>query len=96
MPALESLEEADKETLTVLRFRVPPLLKKTLLSTNPIESVFSYTGYRTNRVKNWKSSPDQVGRWAATVLLDAETRFRTIKGFIHLPKLKEELKIFSY
>ena len=53
--ALESLEEANKETLTALRFRVPPLLKKTLLSTNPIESVFSYTEYRTNRVKNWKS-----------------------------------------
>jgi len=90
--ALESLEEAKKETLTVIRFNIPPLLKKTLLSTNPIESAFSYTQYRVERVKNWRSSPDQVGRWAATILLEAETRFRTVKGFMHLPKLKEELK----
>ena len=90
--ALDSLEESEKETLTVIRFNVAPLLKKTLLSTNPIESAFSYTQYRVQRVKNWRSSPDQVGRWAATILLEAETRFRTIKGFMHLPKLKEELK----
>ncbi len=76
----------------MIRFNVPPLLKKTLLSTNPIESAFSYTQYRVERVKNWRSSPDQVGRWAATILLEAETRFRTIKGFMHLPKLKEDLK----
>lgn len=90
--ALDSLEESDQETLTIIRFKVPPLLKKTLLSTNPIESAFSYTQYRVQRVKNWRRSPDQVGRWAATILLEAETRFRTIKGFMHLPKLKEELK----
>ena len=90
--ALDSLEEADQETLTIIRLNVPPLLKKTLLSTNPIESAFSYTQYRVERIKNWRRSPDQVGRWAATILLEAETRFTTIKGFIHLPKLKEELK----
>lgn len=90
--ALSSLEEANKETLTILKFKIPPLLKKTLLSTNPIESAFSYTQYRVDRIKNWRSSPDQVGRWAATVLLHAEEKFRTVKGFMHLPKLKEELK----
>lgn len=93
--ALESLKEAQKETLTIIRFNVPPLLKKTLLSTNPIESAFSYTQCRVNRIKNWRSSPDQVGRWAATVLLETEKRFRTIKGFMHLSKLKEELKNFT-
>lgn len=90
--ALESLQEANRETLTVIRFNVPPLLKTTLLSTNPIESAFSYTQYRVARIKNWRSSPDQIGRWAATVLFEAETRFRTIKGHMHLQKLKEELK----
>jgi len=90
--ALGSLEEAGKETLTILKFKIPPLLKKTLLSTNPIESAFSYTQYRVDRIKNWRSSPDQVGRWAATVLLHAEEKFRTVKGFMHLPKLKEQLK----
>lgn len=90
--ALSSLEESNMETLTILKFKIPPLLKKTLLSTNPIESAFSYTQYRVDRIKNWRSSPDQVGRWAATVLLHAEEKFRTVRGFMHLPKLKEQLK----
>ena len=90
--ALESLEEEKMETLTVIKFKIPPLLKKTLLSTNPIESAFSYTQYRVGRVKNWKKSPDQIGRWAASILIHAEEKFRTIRGFMYLPKLKEELK----
>lgn len=90
--ALESLEEANKETLTVIRLKVPPMLKKTLLSTNPIESAFSYTQYRVARIKNWRSGPDQVGRWAATILLESETRFRSVRGFMHLRSLREELK----
>ena len=57
--ALDSLEESEKETLTVIRLNVPPLLKNTLLSTNPIESAFSYTQYRVERIKNWRTSPDQ-------------------------------------
>jgi putative transposase len=90
--ALESLEEACKETMTVIELNIPPLLKKTLLSTNPIESAFSYTDYRVSRVKNWKSGSDQVSRWAATVLLNVEPRFQKIRGALHLPKLIERLQ----
>ena len=90
--ALESLEEAGKETMTAIELNLPPLLKKTLLSTNPIESAFSYTDYRVARVKNWRSGSDQVSRWAATVLLNVEPRLQKIRGAINLPKLIERLQ----
>ena len=39
--AADSLLEAFEELLTVHRLKVPAWLRKTLLSTNPIESMFS-------------------------------------------------------
>ncbi len=39
--AVASLEEGWEETLTVVRLRVPELLRKTLATTNPIESAFT-------------------------------------------------------
>lgn len=90
--ALESLEEAECETLTVIKLKVPGLLKKTLLSTNPLESAFSNVGRIKHRVKNWKSGSDQVSRWAAVSLLEAEKSFRTIRGYQQMPLLIAELE----
>ena len=92
--ALASLEEASEETLTVLKLKVPPMLRKTLLSTNPIESMFSIQKAKVARVKNWRSGPNQVLRWAATTLLEAEKRFHKVRGFMHLGRLMEDLKKF--
>jgi putative transposase len=89
--AMTSLAEADQETLTVIKLNVPALLKKTLLSTNPIESAFSVVEYKTRRVKNWKSGTDQASRWAASALLEAEKRFRQVKGFKEIEVLVEAL-----
>ena len=51
---------------------------------------------RCAKVDSWKNS-GQKHRWLATALLDIEPRLRKIKGFMHLPKLREaiqrELKI---
>jgi putative transposase len=90
--ALGSLQEAEMETLTVIKLNVGSLLKKTLLSTNPIESAFSVVEYKTRRVKNWKAGTDQASRWAASALLEAEKRFRKVKGFNQIAKLVEELE----
>ena len=90
--ALASLEEAEEETLTVIKLKLPGLLRKTTLTTNPIESTFSVVNRKTGRVKNWKTSKDQISRWAAVTLLDAEKRFRTIRGYKQLPLLMAELK----
>ena len=92
--ALQSLEEAELETLTVTKLNVPPTLKATLLSTNPIESAFSIQKPKVARIKNWRSGPDQVLRWAATTALESEKRFKRVRGHIYLPKLIENLKNF--
>lgn len=90
--ALESLQEAERETMTVIKMNLPPMLRKTLLSTNPLESAFSVLKPKVVRVKNWRSGPDQIARWAATTLLDAETKFRKVRGFMHMYRLIDELK----
>jgi putative transposase len=93
--ALASLEEADMETLTVIQLKAGPLLRKTLCSTNPIESAFSRVRSRTGRVKNWKSGQDQVTRWSASNLLEAEKKFRIIKGHKEISSFLVELKNFN-
>ena len=89
LAALQSLEEAKQETLTVIRFQIPALLRTTLIATNPIESCFASTRRTIRRVKNWNQSSDQMLRWVAVATLDAETRFRTIKGYREIPLLME-------
>jgi len=90
--AVTSLEEAELETLTTAKLALPRLLRQTLSSTNPIESAFSIAKPKLKRVKNWKSGKDQGARWSASVLIEAEKRFRTIRGFKELPILINELK----
>ena len=77
--ALASLEEAERETLTAIKLEAGPKLRKTLLSTNPIESMFDGVRAKTRRVKNWKGKR-QISRWTASALLDCEKRFRTVRG----------------
>lgn len=78
--ALNSLEEAERETLTVIKLRASRELRKSLLSTNPIESMMDGIRTRTNRVKNWKSGPNQIQRWVATSLLEIEKKVRAVRG----------------
>jgi transposase-like protein len=84
--AAASLEEGLEETLTVVRLGVPELLRKTLATTNPIESAFSVAESVTRRVKRWRDG-DMRQRWCVAGLLDAESRFNRIKGYKHLPQL---------
>ncbi|NGX60018.1 MAG: hypothetical protein KR126chlam3_01180 [Chlamydiae bacterium] len=53
--AAESLREGREELLTIHRLEGPPPLKKTLISTNPIEAMFSQSSWRTKNVKNMKT-----------------------------------------
>jgi putative transposase len=84
--AAASLEEGLEETLTVVRLGVPELLRKTLSTTNPIESAFSVAESVTRRVKRWRDG-DMRQRWCVAGLLDAESRFNRIRGYKHLPQL---------
>lgn len=89
--AATSLKEADNETLTVIKLGIPLLLRKTLHSTNPIETVFSQAKPNISRVKNWTGT-DQISRWVASTSIRIEEKFRTIKGYKQIPLLKENMK----
>jgi transposase-like protein len=77
--AAASLREGMEETLTIHRLELPDVLRRSLLSTNIIESAFSRYRDVTRNVKRWMNA-DQKRRWAATALLEAERSFRRIKG----------------
>ena len=89
--AAASLEEGLEETLTVVRLGVPELLRKTLATTNPIESAFSVAEDVTRRVKHWRDG-DMRKRWCVAGLLDAESRFHRVKGYRHLKRLVTDLE----
>ncbi len=68
--AAASLREGMEETLTVIRLGVPESLRRTLATTNPIESAFSAAQNVTRRVKCWRGG-DMRQRWCVAGLLRA-------------------------
>jgi putative transposase len=89
--AADSLREGLEETLTLHRLEVPPGLRISLYSTNPIENLFSSVRSQTTRVKNWRSGDGMAVRWAAAIVRDAEARFHRIKGSKLMPMLVNAL-----
>jgi putative transposase len=88
--AAASLREGMEETLTVVRLGVPELLRRTLATTNPIESAFSVAENVTHRVKRWREG-DMRKRWCIAGLLRAESKFHRVKGHRHMPQLLKAL-----
>src|SRR5450631_4248330 len=78
--AARSLSEGMEETLTVHRLHVPMKLRKTMASTNVIESAFSIVEQVCRNVKRWHGS-DQRERWVGSGLLVAEKQFRRVQGY---------------
>jgi transposase-like protein len=84
--AARSLEEGMEETLTVHKLRVPEQLRRTLSSTNVIESAFSIVETVCRNVKRWRDG-DQIERWVGSGLLVAERQFRKVIGYRQIPML---------
>jgi putative transposase len=84
--AASSLREGLEETLTLTRLAITGNLKKTLSSTNPIESMIETVRRTSRNVKRWQSG-DMCLRWTAAGMLEAETQFRRIVGYPDLAKL---------
>jgi transposase-like protein len=89
--AARSLEEGLEETLTVHRLHIPFQLRKSLASTNIIESAFSIVERVCSNVKRWHGG-DQRERWVGSGLLVAEKQFRRIQGHKQIPFLLKELE----
>jgi len=88
--AARSLEEGMEETLTVHRLGVGWLLRRTLASTNPIESCLSTVEKVARNVKRWREGK-QALRWTATGLLEAQKKFRRVKGYRELELLHRRM-----
>lgn len=84
--AADSLLEAIEELLTLHKLKVPALLRKTLHSTNPIESMFSTVRACEGNIKRYRESR-MMQRWLASVLLYCEKGFKRIKGYASIPDM---------
>jgi transposase-like protein len=92
--AARSLGEGLEETLTVHRLHIPMQLRKTLSSTNVIESAFSIVERVCKNVKRWHGG-DQRERWVGSGLLVAQHQFRRVTGHKQIPALVRELEALA-
>ncbi len=92
--AARSLGEGMEETLTVHRLHIPTQLRKTLASTNVIESAFSIVELVCKNVKRWHGG-DQRERWVGSGLLVAQKQFRRVTGYKQIPTLIRELEALA-
>jgi hypothetical protein len=89
--AAASLREGLEETLTVIKLGVPGVLRRSLATTNPIESALSVTRRVTARVTRWRDG-DMRRRWCVAGLLRAESKFRRLKGHREIRALLKALE----
>jgi len=89
--AADSLLEAIEDILTLHRLKVPGLLRKTLHSTNPIESMFSMVRDAEGNIKRYRNSRMKQ-RWLASVLLYCEKRFKRVNGYASIPDVIKNME----
>ncbi len=88
--AAKSLLEALDEMLTVYQLGAPDVLRRTLYSTNPIESIFSRVRTAELNVKRYRGS-SMSQRWLGSTLLMAEKSFRRVKGYSDIPAFTQSI-----
>ncbi len=84
--AAASLREGHAETVTLQRLGAHEQLRRTLSSTNPIESMIGICRRTSRNVKRWQNG-DMCLRWTAAGMLEAERQFRKTIGYQHLAAL---------
>jgi len=89
--AARSLAEGLEETLTLHRLGIFGVLGLSFKTTNCLESVNALVEERCAKVDHWKNS-SQRQRWLATALVDIEPRLRRVRGYRHLPNLRDALR----
>ena len=91
--AVNSLTEGLYETLTVHRLGITGLLRKSLRTTNIMESAFSSVRRYMGRVSRFRDEA-QIELWITRSILEAERHFRTLRGCRQLRKLRENLETY--
>lgn len=84
--AANSLREGLEEMFTVSHLGVDGRLSKTLVTSNPVESMISIARTTNRNVTRWRDG-HMVLRWTAAGMLNAERSFRRIKGYKQMPQL---------
>jgi transposase-like protein len=88
--AVTALTEGMYETLTVHRLGITGLLRKSLRTTNIIESAFSSVRRYMGRVTKFKDEA-HINLWVTRSLIEAERHFRVVPGYRQLGKLRNKL-----
>ena len=78
--AAASLREGLEEIFTINRLGLPASLRRSLATTNIIESPNSGVRMKTRRVSNWQDG-SMVLRWAGSAFLATEKSFRRMMGY---------------
>ena len=89
--AARSIHEGLDETLTVIALGVGASLSKTLRSTNPIENLQGTLKRVAHNVKRWRGGSMAL-RWAVSGLLEAQKKFRRVKGYREMAQLVAALE----
>ena len=89
--AAGSLREGLEEMFTVARLGANPTLRRSLTTTNAIESLISIARTTTGHVKNWRDG-EMRRRWCAAGMLEGERSFRRIKGHRELPAFTTKIR----
>jgi putative transposase len=90
--AVNALTEGLHETLTLHRLEITGLLRKSLRTTNIIESAFSSVRRYMGRVSNFKNEA-QIELWIVRSAVETERHFRTLRGNRQLRKLRTSLEL---
>jgi transposase-like protein len=89
--AASSLREGLEETLTVMAWRLPRPLERTLSTTNPIENLMGSCRRVTRNVKRWRGG-EMILRWMAAGIVEAARGFRRLRGHAGMPQLAAALR----
>jgi putative transposase len=85
--AAASLREGLADMFTVRSLGIDGTLARTLVCTNMIESMISICRTTSRNVKRWRDEGDMRRRWCAAGLLEAERKFRRLRGQKQMPQL---------
>lgn len=89
--AAGSLREGLEETLTLQALGINGALWKTLRSTNPIENLNGGIAKFTRNVRRWRNG-SMILRWVGSAILEAEQKFRRVRGYREMPALIQALQ----
>ena len=84
--AAASLRVGLEEMFTVARLGIDGRLARTLVTSNPIDSMISIARTTNRNVTHWKDG-EMVLRWTAAGMINAERSFRRVKGYKQMPHL---------